>query len=71
MEAVELLAETERRLQLADVIRHLGDAYDATGDRAAAHASRQNSLNLFELLDHPGAGTLRLQLAEPPAPTSR
>ncbi len=64
VEAVEVLAETGRHLQLAEVVWHLGDAYDATDDRAAAHASWQSSLDLLEQLDHPSADVLRAKLAD-------
>lgn len=61
-EAVDILAGTGRHLQLADVVWHLGDAYDVIGDHDAALASWRTALEQLERLDHPHADLLRAKV---------
>ncbi|MDC2952978.1 BTAD domain-containing putative transcriptional regulator [Streptomyces gilvifuscus] len=48
----------------SDVLRHLGDAHLATGDRDAARAARRAALALLEELGHAEADEVRRELRE-------
>ncbi len=49
----------------SEVLRHLGDAHLATGDRDAARAARRAALALLEELGHAQADEVRRELREP------
>ncbi|MFJ9116064.1 AfsR/SARP family transcriptional regulator [Streptomyces sp. NPDC102394] len=55
----------------SEVLRHLGDAHLATGDRDAARAARRAALALLEELGHAQADEVRRELRELSEPAER
>ncbi|MGW3139993.1 AfsR/SARP family transcriptional regulator [Streptomyces sp. NPDC001139] len=55
----------------SEVLRHLGDAHVATGDRDAARAARRAALALLEELGHAQADEVRRELRELSEPAER
>jgi transcriptional regulator with XRE-family HTH domain/tetratricopeptide (TPR) repeat protein len=63
LRAVSLDREMGNRYDLAMVLAHLGETYEATGDLRGAQEAWDESLLILRTLHHPAASTVRGQLA--------